>query len=255
MQPSVFAEAVKIWKNNFSKEISVDELKFELDLHKKLLNFFQVGDFYYFIMNLSTVSFDLVSTSITSVLGYDPAEVDLYFLFNCIHPEDQIWYTNFENENVNFLLNLPKEKIPKYKVRMDFRMRKKNGEYIRLMHQSIAIQQYEDGGIFRTLCVHTDITHLKSFGKPVLSYIGLDGEPSYIDVKIGKPLLTITKPLTRREKEILLLMIDGKQNKEIADLLFISKQTVDRHRKNMISKNNFKNSGELIAVAIKNGWI
>ncbi len=255
MQPSVFAEAVKIWKNNFSKEISVDELKFELDLHKKLLNFFQVGDFYYFIMNLSTVSFDLVSTSITSVLGYDPAEVDLYFLFNCIHPEDQIWYTNFENENVNFLLNLPKEKIPKYKVRMDFRMRKKNGEYIRLMHQSIAIQQYEDGGIFRTLCVHTDITHLKSFGKPVLSYIGLDGEPSYIDVKIGKPLLTITKPLTLREKEILLLMIDGKQNKEIADLLFISKQTVDRHRKNMITKNNFKNSGELIAVAIKNGWI
>ncbi len=255
MQPSVFAEAVKIWKNNFSKEISVDELKFELDLHKKLLNFFQVGDFYYFIMNLSTVSFDLVSTSITSVLGYDPAEVDLYFLFNCIHPEDQIWYTNFENENVNFLLNLPKEKIPKYKVRMDFRMRKKNGEYIRLMHQSIAIQQYEDGGIFRTLCVHTDITHLKSFGKPVLSYIGLDGEPSYIDVKIGKPLLTIATPLTRREKEILLLMIDGKQNKEIADLLFISKQTVDRHRKNMITKNNFKNSGELIAVAIKNGWI
>jgi GxxExxY protein len=39
-----------------------------------------------------------------------------------------------------------------------------------------------DGRFLRMLNVHSDITYLKHDGKPVLSFISIDGEPSYLDV-------------------------------------------------------------------------
>ena len=257
MQDATFNVALKVWENFAGRTEITDaqRLQLEIDLQKKLLNFFQAGDFYYYIFNVSTAEFEFVSPGIEKVLGYHSSQVSLEFFFDKIHPEDQIQYVNFENEVGKFLHSLPKEKMFSYKIRVNLRIRKNDGNYLKILHQAITIQQNESGKILRTLGVHTDITHLNPTGKPTLSFIGLDGEPSYIDVKIGKPLIPITESLSKREKEILQLIIEGKQNKEIADILFISKQTVDKHRKNMINKNNFKNSGELIAAAIKNGWI
>jgi DNA-binding CsgD family transcriptional regulator len=204
---------------------------------------------------MAMMDFELMSTGIEKVLGYTASAMSIENFFLNIHSEDVAWFTNFENEATNFLLSLPKEKMPKYKIRMDFRLQKKDGNYIRILHQAMAFQQYDNGTVFRTLGVHTDITHLKPFGKPMLSYIGSDGEPSYINVQIGKPLIPFANALTNREKEILALIIESKQNKEIATILNISKLTVDKHRKNMLAKHHFKSSGELIAAAIKNGWI
>ena len=49
--------------------------------------------------------------------------------------------------------------------------------------------------------------------------------------------------------------MEGKLSKEISDILNISKQTVDTHRKNMVHKKHLNNTGELIGKAIRNGWI
>ncbi len=58
--------------------------------------------------------------------------------------------------------------------------------------------------------------------------------------------------LTRREKEILQLLCEGLNNKEIADALFISERTVLGHKTNLMTKTNSKNSISLMAYAIKN---
>jgi DNA-binding NarL/FixJ family response regulator len=58
--------------------------------------------------------------------------------------------------------------------------------------------------------------------------------------------------LSRREKEILEKICEGMSNQEIADTLFISKRTVDKHRANLLSKTNSKNTASLILHAIKN---
>ncbi len=55
--------------------------------------------------------------------------------------------------------------------------------------------------------------------------------------------------LTKREKEILELIARGKSNKDIASMLFISKDTVSVHRKNLMKKLNVKNASGLIKVA------
>lgn len=56
--------------------------------------------------------------------------------------------------------------------------------------------------------------------------------------------------LTKREVEILLMISDAKSNKEIADELFISDQTVSVHRKNIMRKLNVSNTAGLIKFAM-----
>ena len=61
--------------------------------------------------------------------------------------------------------------------------------------------------------------------------------------------------LSKRELQVLQGICKGLSNQEIADTLFISKRTVDKHRSNLLSKTNSKNTAELIMYAIKNKLI
>jgi len=61
--------------------------------------------------------------------------------------------------------------------------------------------------------------------------------------------------LTAREIEILKLIADGYTNPEVAERLFISPLTVERHRKNIIAKLNAKNTASLIKIAARKGFI
>jgi DNA-binding CsgD family transcriptional regulator len=172
-----------------------------------------------------------------------------------IHPDDRGWFLAMGKSIVDFFSQLALEKILKYKIRFDIRFMKKNGEYARILYQGVWLEHDENGRILRSLNFHTDITYLKEEGKPVLSFIGMDGEPSYRDVNSNNIFVESKEELTRREKQILRLLIDGKPSKEISSILKISKQTVDGHRKNMLHKKNLSNTGELIGKAIRNGWI
>ncbi|MCK4663593.1 MAG: response regulator transcription factor [Bacteroidales bacterium] len=61
--------------------------------------------------------------------------------------------------------------------------------------------------------------------------------------------------LSEREKEIIRLIIKGKTSKEISELLFISKNTVDTHRRNILEKTGLKSTNELICFVIKKGLV
>jgi len=63
------------------------------------------------------------------------------------------------------------------------------------------------------------------------------------------------EPISQREKEILLAICRGLSNQEIADELFISKRTVDKHRANILEKTGCKNTAALVVYAIKNGIV
>jgi DNA-binding NarL/FixJ family response regulator len=61
--------------------------------------------------------------------------------------------------------------------------------------------------------------------------------------------------LTRREEEILKLVAEGKSSKGIADRLFISAHTVDRHRANIMAKLNMRKVTDLVKYAISRGLV
>lgn len=60
------------------------------------------------------------------------------------------------------------------------------------------------------------------------------------------------EPLSSREREILVAVCRGLSNQEIADELFISKRTVDKHRANILEKTGCKNTASLVVYAIRN---
>ncbi len=64
-----------------------------------------------------------------------------------------------------------------------------------------------------------------------------------------------TETLSARETEILIEVCRGLSNQEIADKLFISKRTVDKHRANILEKTGCRNSANLVYYAIKNKLI
>jgi DNA-binding NarL/FixJ family response regulator len=56
-------------------------------------------------------------------------------------------------------------------------------------------------------------------------------------------------PLTKREKEILRMIADGKTSIEIAEELFVSPLTIETHRRNLMQKFDVKNVAALIKIA------
>lgn len=61
--------------------------------------------------------------------------------------------------------------------------------------------------------------------------------------------------LSRREKDIAVLLSKGKQTQEIADELFLSFLTVQTHRRNILQKYKTKNVAELITLLLKNNLL
>ena len=61
--------------------------------------------------------------------------------------------------------------------------------------------------------------------------------------------------LTKRELQILQHIVAGKSNKEIANHLDISVNTVGVHRANMMQALGIHNAAELVAYAIRNGLV
>jgi len=71
-----------------------------------------------------------------------------------------------------------------------------------------------------------------------------DGRPSFEPME-----------LTTREREVLKMIAEGKSNKEVADLLFISVRTVEHHRANIMVKLNIRKTADLVKYAISKGYV
>ena len=96
------------------------------------------------------------------------------------------------------------------------------------------------------------IRQARTYISPTLSE---KSKEDWIEITRGKKKLPTDDPLTVREREVLKLIAEGKSSKEIADLLFISVRTVDRHRANIMDKLNMKKTADLVKYAIQKGFL
>ncbi|MFC0184952.1 DNA-binding response regulator, NarL/FixJ family, contains REC and HTH domains [Pseudarcicella hirudinis] len=67
----------------------------------------------------------------------------------------------------------------------------------------------------------------------------------------ASPTGGIYAKITPKEQQILDLIIQGLNSREIADKLFLSIRTVDNHRANMMKKTKAKNTADLVKMAIQ----
>lgn len=92
------------------------------------------------------------------------------------------------------------------------------------------------------------------FGDDVKEALMQDLMPGSSDTASDKYAPYIPK-LSRREKEVLLLITQEFTTSEIAKKLFISQNTVETHRKNLLQKLDVRNTAGLVRLAVEKGLI
>jgi DNA-binding CsgD family transcriptional regulator len=253
MNHTFLSNAVTLWEGIVSPDVT-SNYQLHPEKYKKLFHFLQIGKFYYYVFDFKQMNCEYISPSIEQVLGI-PVHTSMQAFMERIHPDDQPYYLNFENAAIHFLKSLDFQQLDKYKIQYDFRIKNGSGNYIRLLHQAMLVDFDNNKNFIRSLAVHTDINHIKQAGTPCLSFIGLYDEPSYIDVKAPQVFKISPELFTKREKEILKLVIAGHTSEQISGLLFISVHTVNTHRKNILFKSGAGSVVELIQLTIKNNWV
>jgi two-component system response regulator NreC len=92
----------------------------------------------------------------------------------------------------------------------------------------------------------------KRYLSPDISAKVIEG---YIDGRKTVKSRSAWDSLTLRERQVLKLIAEGRKNKEIADILFISVKTVAKHRANIMGKLDLHNVSALTAYAMERGLI
>lgn len=231
----------------------------QLDLSQKeiinrYMDVFHIGDYFYVIFNTRTAEMEYVSPDVEKVLGCTPDEFQLSMVLENIHPDDSPYYYHYEQSAVRFFTGLSQDLFFKYKFSYDYRLKTKEENYKRVLQQIVPVYYFPEGGA-RTLGIFTDLSHLNIQGIPKLSFIGMQGAPSYYNIHLKDDFLQIANLFTKKEQQILKYVVKGMTSESIANELQRSIFTVRTHRKNILKKSGCNSVQELLVKSVREGWV
>lgn len=141
----------------------------------------------------------------------------------------------------NFLRHVPRHARPDYYLVSRLRMKAATGDTIDVIHRMYYIYADDSETVTHALCL---------YGRPTFDFIGKNRiVNSFTGVSEELTASGDSSILSRREKQVLTLIDSGKRSYEIADILSISKNTVSRHRQQILAKLQVKNSMEACRIA------
>ena len=235
-------------------------------LARRIADTFCPGPYFYYVIDSPTLTLEHISESIHPVLGIPLHQANLQELIDSLHPEDLDFFLRCEDVVAHFLQHIaPADKVCLYKIVSSLRHIRRDGTPVTLLKQTQVLDATAEGSLLKVLGIHADISHITRLPPRTLSFIGLDGEPSYMEIDVfGENVFerfipyqyTIDEvPYTARELEIIRLLARGNSSSEIACALNISGQTVQTHRKNILKKSPVRNTTELIEFCIRRCYL
>jgi DNA-binding CsgD family transcriptional regulator len=163
-------------------------------------------------------------------------------LQNLLHPDDIQYVRQTKHKALSLLKKLTEDELKQHKLIYECRMKKANGTYQRILHQYMVLELDKDGELWLLLLLLDPITGRETETPPRGMMI--------MDCMTGTMKVSHTDTcFTRREVEILQLMAQGYESSQIASTLFISKNTVDNHRRNILSKTQTENTTQTLMYA------
>jgi DNA-binding CsgD family transcriptional regulator len=214
-----------------------DPVMIELDeIMKKNDQFFYIGDLILFnILYTSPQSID--------VLGIAPENLTSISFYNQIHPSEIERHNLGRTMLMKIAHNLMSDKKGFRILSSNYLMKNAQGKYSNfLMQFYIFFSDLPYQSVF-TLKVQTNIDRFAMPNKGFHYYLGDDlSNFRYPD----KELLLLTNLYSKREFEILKLLEQGCNTEQIAQKLFLSPNTVNTHRRNILTKSGKSNMAELI---------
>ena len=141
----------------------------------------------------------------------------------------------------NFLRHVPHHARPDYYLVSKLRMKAATGDTIDVIHRMYYIYADDSETVTHALCL---------YGRPTFDFIGKDRiVNSFTGISEELTASGDSSILSRRDKQVLTLIDSGKRSYEIADILSISKNTISRHRQQILAKLQVKNSMEACRIA------
>lgn len=141
----------------------------------------------------------------------------------------------------NFLRHVPRHARPDYYLVSKLRMKAATGDTIDVIHRMYYIYADDSETVTHALCL---------YGRPTFDFIGKNRiVNSFTGISEELTASGDSSILSRREKQVLTLIDSGKRSYEIAEILSISKNTVSRHRQQILAKLQVKNSMEACRIA------
>ncbi|TMU56853.1 LuxR C-terminal-related transcriptional regulator [Flagellimonas algicola] len=187
--------------------------------------------------------------NIEGMLGYPKNEFDDSIIHTHIHPDDinvvsrvikgvVDHYTHFNATSINTYLTI------------SYRLLKRDGTPIKVLRQSGAYETMGNGKLISNWSLITDIGFISNNNQ-----IEWDVNANEVDRQKFKEKVYLEFQDYFSNKELLVItgIKKGLKSSEIANQLFISKHTVDTHRKNILRKCNCNNKEQLLAFCYRNG--
>lgn len=161
-------------------------------------------------------------------------------IFGCIHPDDLEAKHLEELRFYHFVMSVAPEVRSDYCLHSHLRMKDAEGTFIKVLHRMFYLAYDTNGCARLALCLYN-----LSLSDALEHFIinSLTGET------IAPESYSCENLLSGREREILKLIERGLLSKEIASELFISINTVNRHRQNILMKLQATNSVEACRMA------
>ncbi|WP_455589727.1 response regulator transcription factor [Bacteroides rodentium] len=162
-------------------------------------------------------------------------------IFRIIHPDDLAEKHLQELCFYHFVKRQPKKKRTDYYLMSKLRMKSKAGSYISVLHRIFYVSMPANDTLWLALCLYSPL----AFDIPAKCMIvnSIDGHATELEEHNNDKILSM------REKQVLKLINKGLMSKEIAEMLSISIYTVNRHRQEILSKLQVKNSIEACRIA------
>ena len=243
-----------VWLESQNKSLRNTELP-QITFDHLTNSIVSTGPFYFYVIDFFDMSLSHISPGIFDVHGFDPETVTFTDVLEAIHPDDIDFTRKAEAFAADYFYNnVSRDKILKYKKCYNLRGRLKDGSYGLINHQALMLTLDDNGGYGKCLNIHTQIDHLTNHNTYKFSLIGLEDEPSYMNLDVDCNIKNISH-YSRREMDIIRYIGEGFNNNEIAERLFISAETVKKHRYNILNKSGCKNTAQLIKNSVIQGLI
>ena len=224
-----------------------------------LENVLSLGPCFVYMLDYRTMKYIYLSTSFKNILGYDIPEIlegGPQVLFQQLHPEDsQELMSHTFKKMMEFYHDIPVEERKKIRCSYDYRLKRADGKYLRLLQQTLVVDIDSEGKPLVDIGIVSDITEYKKENKITLSLSKYDQEIGFVTYNEEVVSSNQKDRVSERELQILQLLMKGYSSKKIADQLNISVNTVRNHRQNLLEKTQTKNIAELITFALSNSLI
>ncbi len=198
----------------------------------------------FYALDFTTRKYLDVNDVMVSLSGYPREKVvngGLDFALKLWHPDDfRVYNEKILPVNLKFLKNTPKAELMDYQFTCNYRVKKRNGNYMRLEQLSFFNDFSSDGMPLLTFGFLRDITHRTHNDVIVHTIEKVQSDGNQLMFRAFHDPERPDSVLTPRQTEVMNLIVIGFDNRAIADELGISINTVERHRKDILLRTGMK---------------